>query len=116
MVLYGMAHDYYRQRVFSYSSGTSLNSSISTSATKGLTGVDYAGWLLTGTISAQDATSMGASESNSVSVLETQIICVPPYTYKMVSAFFIYDSGIVLWSCRESNPGPDKEAISFLHA
>jgi len=93
-VLNGMAHDYYRQRVFTYSSGTSLSSSRSASATKGLTGVDYSGWLLTGTISAQVATATGTSESNSVSVLEKQILCIPPQTSKIVSEFFIYDSRI----------------------
>jgi len=93
-VLNGRAYDYYQQRVFSISSGTSVSSTKGALASKSLTGMDYTGWLLSGTLSSQVATAMAASKSNSVSILEKQIICIPAHTSKKISEFSIYDSRI----------------------
>ena len=93
-VLNSRAYDYYQQRVFSFTSGTSVSSTKGALASKSLTGMDYTGWLLSGTLSSQVATAMAASKSNSVSILEKQIICIPAHTSKRISEFSIYDSRI----------------------
>lgn len=93
-VLNGQAKDYYQQRVFTYSTGTSVGGSKSASASKSVTGVDYAGWLITGGVSAQLATALSTSQSNSVSFPEEEVVCIPPKTSKMVSEFSIYSARI----------------------
>ncbi len=93
-VLNGTAKDYYKQRVYTYSSGTSTGGSKSTSASKAVTGLDYSGLLLTGGLSSGVTSALSTSESSSVSIPEKEIICIPAYASKVVSEFVIHDSRI----------------------
>ena len=128
----GVSYDYYRNRVFSYGSTYFINSqlaSISGYGTKATNASANANYYATGAYGQGNAygnqyvykngyvnassVSVTNSSTNSVSVAEKKVICVPPRTSKIITEFDIKQS--VYRSCDlYRNPGKkDNHSLTF---
>jgi len=92
-ILNGIAHNYYKNRVFTDSKSSGTTSSLAASISKSVTGINF--WTSLPTSKRVEATSsVGsvASSGYSVSYNEEKIICIPSKTLKIIAEYNINES------------------------
>jgi len=88
-VLNGIAHNYYRNRVFTNSINKGISASHSATVSESMTGVNYINLIQSNRISAINSVDIMDASGYSVSYNEEKIICIPALTSKIVSEYSI---------------------------
>jgi hypothetical protein len=90
-ILNGVAHDYYKNRVFKsvYTTGSTV--SHGASASTSVTGFNFLNLLLTNRGQASKRLDLLDSSESSVSYDEQEEICIPPHTMKHITEYKISD-------------------------
>lgn len=103
-VLNGNAHNYYRNRVRTYSAGTGASVSSGASGTKSvgastsISGINYFSFLQTNSLeagasqSAFSSSGIMASKGFSIAYLEDKVICIPSKTSKVITEYSINET------------------------
>jgi hypothetical protein len=88
----GIAHNYYKNRVFTYSQSSSLNASKSNTTLAGQSAPNVIGVLFS--IAAESSTTKGKaiSSGSSTAYIEEKIICIPPKNTKIIAEYNITES------------------------
>jgi hypothetical protein len=88
----GIAHNYYKNRVFTHSQNLSLNTSKGNTALAGQSASNVIGVLFS--IAAGSSTTKGKtiSSGSSTAYIEEKIICIPPKTTKIIAEYNITES------------------------
>ncbi len=93
-VLNGRANDYFLNRVFTHSAGSSVSAGQAASAGKSVSGLDAVGQLLSGSYSVAQSAALTNTEGYAVSIPEQEVICVPAGTSKRIAKFSLYGNKI----------------------
>ncbi|MFO8002381.1 MAG: hypothetical protein R6U46_14160 [Marinilabilia sp.] len=93
-VLNGRANDYFLNRVFTHSSGSSVSGGQTASASRSISDLDAVGRLLSGSYSVAQSAALTNSEGYAVSIPEQEVVCVPAGTLKRIAKFSIYGNKI----------------------
>lgn len=88
-ILNGIAHNYYKNRVYTYSSYSPASALRSASVSQSITGVNFFDLLQTNRISTVGGLSLAVSSGLSVAFNEEKIMCVPPKTSRIISEYII---------------------------
>lgn len=86
-IINGRAHDYFQDRIFTYSTGTGVSSSKSASKSVAVTGLNYLSFLQTNSGAIENKSKVSSSKGYSVSYNEQKEIVIPPGTSKEISEF-----------------------------
>ncbi len=90
-ILNGIAHDYYKNRIFTNSTSSGLTVSSSKATSKSVTGVNYLDLLQTNIIQVNTGSGLATSSGYSVSYNEEKIICIPSKSSKIITEYSIND-------------------------
>lgn len=91
-VLNGIAHDYYKNRVYTYSTSSGSNASKAETASKSVSGINYLKLLQTNGIQASNSIGVITSSGSSISYNEEKFICIPSKTSKIINEYTINES------------------------
>ena len=91
-ILNGIAYDYFRNRVFTYSSSSGSTTSKSKTASKSVIGFNYLDFLQINTAQATSSVGLTASSGRSTSYNEEKVICIPSKTSKIITEYKINES------------------------
>ncbi|MBU2651398.1 MAG: hypothetical protein KKA81_10730 [Bacteroidetes bacterium] len=85
----GIAYDYYKERVVTYSRSSGVSSAASASGAKSVSGINYYDLLQTNIISLSASTAILTNAGYSVSYGEEKVICIPSGTSKVITEYNI---------------------------
>lgn len=88
-ILNGIAHDYYKDRVFTNSSNSASATSRVIKGSKSVTGFNYLNLLQTNRMQVANSSGLIASAGYAISYNEEKIICIPPNTSKIIVEYTI---------------------------
>lgn len=91
-ILNGISYDYYKNRVYTTSRSSGTMSSIGNTASKSVTGLNYADLIQTNKVTATNSIGLTTASGISVSYNEEEILCIPPKTSKFVSEYAVTES------------------------
>jgi len=90
----GLAHNYYQNRVYTSSKTIGATSTISSTAAKSVTGLNYYDLMQTNRISAMSSIGGITSSGYAVSYNEEKITCIPSKTSKIITEYSINETFI----------------------
>lgn len=109
LVLNGMANNYFKNRTFTTSQNSGEIISNMTRLSKSLTGVNYQNLLQTNQVTSSNKMGVISSSGYSISYNEDKIICIPPFSSKLISEYSI--NNVRYQSC-DLYKYPDKRSIN----
>lgn len=92
LIFNGIANNYYRDRVTTYSFNAGATSTKNAQKSKSITGLNYFNQLQTNSVSVINSIESTASLGESVSYNEERIICIPPKTSKIIREYELNQS------------------------
>jgi len=114
-ILNDFAYDYYKNRTYTRTEGTSSSASSMSSASIAVTGINIYNNIQTNQVQGSNSVSLNSSIGYSVSIKEDSIICIPARTSKIISEYsinnyFINSCKILKYPTRNK---VDKETFTF---
>ncbi|QAA80558.1 hypothetical protein EI546_01905 [Aequorivita sp. H23M31] len=88
-IVNGVAHDYYKKRIFTKSASSGATSSKSISTSKSVTGINYLNLIQNNIIEASASTGQVSSSGYSTAYYEQNVLHIPAKTSKFISEYSI---------------------------
>jgi hypothetical protein len=88
-ILNGISYDYYKNRVYNYSTSTGVATTKGLRAAKAVTGINNLGYIQTNSIAASGTSGISSNTGYSVSYGEEKILNVPANASKIISEYTI---------------------------
>lgn len=90
-ILNGFAYDYFKNRTFTTSESKSASSSVASTGSIAVTGLNVYNNLQTNQVKSSSSANLSSSVGFAVSMKEDSIVCIPPNTTKRISEYSIND-------------------------